>query len=439
MSIAVTQPESRPPGTTPVASEVTHRETIKVVWRAFWTSRLIVLAAGVYGALQVGTAPGYRQYDPYNLTAPSSYLGNLILGPFARWDSVWYLRIAAHGYDNRPQRTAFFPLYPVLIRLGHYVVRSYLLSGILVSLLSFAIALYFLYKLVSIDFGREVAGVAVALLAFFPYSFFFSAVYTESLFLALCIAAIYYARVGRWAVAAVLGAFAAATRNTGVLLLVPLILMFLYGPREATALTSGWVKDAGWRRWLPKYRPTRKLLWALVVPLGLFAFLGYLWATTGSPFTTLHVQGFWNRSTVGPILGIVDGVVDALDGVRQAIHGPGQLFVAPGGAAPLYNTGIDLMLFAFFLLGVVAAIGAIRRLPVAYSIYALAALLVPLSTPVLRVPFNSLPRFELVMFPLFIWGADYLVRKRAVYIGIGMLASTLGLFTMMFATWHFIG
>jgi hypothetical protein len=215
--------------------------------------------------------------------------------------------------------------------------------------------------------------------------------------------------------------------------------MFLYGPRESTALASGWVRDQGWRRFMPRYRPTRKLLWMPVVPVGLFAYLGYLWADTGSPFTTLHVQGVWHRLTVGPILGIVDGIVDALDGVRQAIHGPGQLFIAPGGASPLYNTAIDLMLFAFFLLGVVAAIGAIRRLPVAYSMYALASLLVPLSTPVLRVPFNSLPRFELVMFPLFIWGADYLVRKRMVYIGVGMLASTLGLFTMLFATWRFIG
>jgi mannosyltransferase PIG-V len=439
VSFTVTKTESEPSGPAPVASEVTQREALKVVWRAFWTSRLIVMAAGVYGTLQVGVAPGYLQYDRYNLTAPSSYLGNLLLGPFARWDSVWYLKIAAHGYQNKPERTAFFPLYPTLIGLSHYVIRSYILSGILISLISFAVALYFLYKLTAIDFGREVAAVAVALLAFFPYSLFFSAVYTESLFLALTVAAVYFARTGRWGIAAVIGAFGAATRNTGVLLLVPLILMFLYGPRETTAMVSGWVGDAGWRRYLPRYRPTRKLLWMLVVPLGLFAYLGYLWAATGSPFTTLHVQGFWNRSTVGPILGIIDGVVDALDGVRQAIHGPGQLFIAPGGSTPLYNTAIDLMLFAFFLLGAVSCIGAIRKLPVAYSMYALASLLVPLSTPVLRVPFNSLPRFELVMFPLFIWGADYLVRKRAVYIGIGMLASTLGLFTMMFATWHFIG
>ena len=439
MSFAVTRTESEPPGAAPLVPEVTRREAARVVWRAFWTSRLIVLAAGVYGTLQIGIAPGYRQYDPYNLTAPSSYLGNLILGPFARWDSVWYLRIAAHGYANRTQRTAFFPLYPLLIHIGHWVVRSYILSGILVSLLSFAIALYFLYKLTAIDFGKEVASVAVALLAFFPFSLFFSAIYTESLFLALSVAATYFARTGRWGVAAVLSAFAAATRNTGVLLLVPLILMFLYGPRESTAVISGWVQDQGWRRWLPRYRPTRKLLWMLVIPLGLLAYLGYLWAAFGSPFTTLHVQGIWNRSTVGPILGIVDGVVDALDGVRQVIHGPGQLFIAPGGATPFFNTAIDLALFAFFLLGVAACIGAIRRLPLAYWMYALVSLLVPISTPVIRVPFNSLPRFELVMFPLFIWGADYLIRKRAVYIGIGMLASTLGLFTMLFATWRFIG
>jgi hypothetical protein len=439
VSLAISHSEAEASPEEPLDGPVTRRDTLRVVMRAFIASRLIVFAAGVYGTLQIGLAPGWSQFDKANVTTPSGYFGNLLLAPFARWDSVWYLIIAARGYRGQTERAAFFPLYPALIRLGHYVVGSYVLAGIMISLVSFAVALAFLYRLTAIDFGREVAAVAVALLAFFPYSLFFSAIYTESLFLALTVATIYYARTGRWAIAGVIGAFAAATRNTGVLLLVPLALMFLYGPRESTALASQWVTDHGWRRWVPRYKPTRKLLWLALVPVGLVAFLAYLWAVTGSPFTTLHVQGFWHRDTVGPILGIVDGIVDALNGVRQAVHGPGALFIAPGGATPLYNTAIDLMLFSFFLLAVVSIIGAIRRLPLAYSMYALASLLVPISTPVLRVPFNSLPRFELVMFPLFIWGADYLVRKRAVYVGIGMMASTLGLFTMLFATWRFIG
>ncbi len=70
------------------------------------------------------------------------------------------------------------------------------------------------------------------LVAFFPMAFFFSAVYSESLFLALSVGCIWQARTGRWAWAGVLGGLAAAERNSGVMLVVPVVLLFLYGPRE---------------------------------------------------------------------------------------------------------------------------------------------------------------------------------------------------------------
>ena len=86
------------------------------VWRALWTSRLVVLVAGVLGVLSFGRAANTQGFDPARLTAPFGYFGNLLAAPFARWDSVWYLAIAHGGYDHDPTRTAFFPLYPVLVR-----------------------------------------------------------------------------------------------------------------------------------------------------------------------------------------------------------------------------------------------------------------------------------------------------------------------------------
>ena len=67
---------------------------VRVSWTALWSSRLVVLAAGVLAVLAFGRAPGTAGFDPSGVTAPFGYFGNLLAAPFARWDSVWYLTIA---------------------------------------------------------------------------------------------------------------------------------------------------------------------------------------------------------------------------------------------------------------------------------------------------------------------------------------------------------
>src|SRR6266511_4998455 len=42
---------------------------------------------------------------------------SLVFNTFAQWDSGWFIRIADHGYDVK-QSSAFFPLYPVVVRGG---------------------------------------------------------------------------------------------------------------------------------------------------------------------------------------------------------------------------------------------------------------------------------------------------------------------------------
>jgi hypothetical protein len=96
------------------------------------------------------------------------------------------------------------------------------------------------------------------------------------------------------------------------------------------------------------------------------------------------------------------------------------------------------MLFAFLVLGVVAFVGALRRLPIAYGAYVFAALALPLSDPVKPQPLSSLPRYEVVLFPLFMWGAAWLEERGWGDSGLAGSAVLLGLFTAMFATWRFV-
>src|SRR4029077_2699644 len=83
--------------------------------------------------------------------------------------------------------------------------------------------------------AHDAERLAVLLTAFAPMAFFLSAVYSESLFLALSVGLFWSARKGRWAIAGALGALAGATRSVGVVLILPAVVLYLYGPREDRA------------------------------------------------------------------------------------------------------------------------------------------------------------------------------------------------------------
>jgi uncharacterized membrane protein YqjE len=415
---------------------------------------VVVLVCGIFAVLQFGPAHSSASYDPARLTAPFSYLGNLLVSPLARWDSVWYLAIAGGGYDHAAQRTAFYPVYPLLIRIFGTVFRSDLIGGVVVSLACFFIGLVALHRLVTLELGEENANVCVTLLAFSPMAFFFSAVYTESLFLAVSVGSFYLARRGRWWAAGLLGAIAAASRNTGVLLAVPLLLLYLYGPREETAERTKAFYDTSVRRGgglfarspailsrlRPRYRLRPSFLSLALVPAGLGAYVVWLAITSGNGLTPFGVEHLWYRHLAWPWGGIWQGTVAAWDGLRQLVHGPPPpIYFTKAAGNPLTVAAQNLMLFAFLVLGAIGCIGVLRRLPFAYGAWVVVALGAALSYPVAPQPLASLPRYELVLFPLFMWAATSVRRRGIALHAIAVSAALLGLFTAEFATWRFVG
>jgi hypothetical protein len=320
------------------------------------------------------------------------------------------------------------------------VIGSDLVAGVLISLAAFMMSLVLLYRLVALELDDELARIAVMLIAFCPMAYFFSAVYSEALFLALSLGCFWQARTGRWAWAGLLGGLAAAERATGITLVVPLVLLFLYGPRVERAPAFPLVSQPRLRRLLPRYRPTASLAWVLLVPAGLAAYVLALVFLNGNGLAPFHATStFWFRHFAGPFGGVWSGAVAAWDGVRQLLHGPPPpvYFKAYGGNA-LWGAGTNLMLFGFLVLGAVALVGTFRRLPVAYGAWCLAAVALPLSDPVTPQPLQSIPRYEVVLFPLFMWAAWWVRRRQLVTPAIASLAVLLGLFTAEFATWRFV-
>jgi hypothetical protein len=317
------------------------------------------------------------------------------------------------------------------------VIGSDLLAGVVISLVAFAVALTLLYELIATELDDERARLTVMLVAFCPMAYFYSAVYSESLYLALSVGCILAARRGSWASAGALGGLAATSRNSGIMLLVPVVLLFLYGPRDDARAAER--LRAGWRTILPRHPITPKLLWALLIPAGLGAYVGWLALSTGDGLAPFHAQQVWFRSFAGPFGGVWTGAVAAWDGLRQLLHGPAPpIYFDKAGGDPLMVAGQNLMLFAFLVLGAVALVGALRTLPVAYGAYCLASLAMPLSYPVTPQPLASLPRYEVVLFPLFAWGSGWIARRRITSEAVAALAVLLGLFTAEFATWRFV-
>jgi hypothetical protein len=406
--------------------------TLRAAWSVFWTTRAAVLVVAVFAALSFGPAMGglaERNAEVFDDPELTRSLAEPLLSPLARWDAAWYLRIAESGYGGSDVRAAFFPLYPLLVRAVATPFgaspEALLLAAYVVSLAAFLGALVLLHRLVSLELGRPIAQPALLLLAVFPAAVFFGAPYSESLFLLLAVGAFYAARTGRWAWAGAAAAGAAATRSSGVLLLLPLAMLWWSSGRGASAPRAG--------------RRLRDAAWLLLAPLGLAAYAAFLGLAEDDAWRFLDVQDAWSRELTVPLAGAWDGLGAAIDGARQLLSGQKEVVYFEKAAGDPYRiAAINLMLFGSLVFALVACVGCLRRLPKAYGAWVAASLVLPLTFPVEPQPLMSLPRFLAVLFPIFMWLALWSEERRATPRVAAVSAIGLGLFTAQFASWHWI-
>ena len=286
-----------------------------------------------------------------------------------------------------------------------------------ISLAAFLAALVLLHRLAELELGRRLARPTLVLLAVFPAAVYFGAPYSESLFLLLAVGAFYAARTGRWAWAGACAGLASASRSAGLLLLLPLALIW----------------------WSSRPRRPRDAAWLGLAPLGIAAYAAWLGLVEGDALRFLDVQEAWSRELSVPLAGAWDGLVAAVDGVRQLGSGsrtPVYFEVAAGD--PFRIAAINVMLFATLVFAVVACVGVLRRLPRPYGVWVAASLVLPLSFPVTPQPLMSLPRFVSVLFPVFMWLALVCEERRVTDLVVGASAVGLGLFTAQYASWHWI-
>ena len=340
---------------------------------------------------------------------------------WARWDSVWFLRIAEHGYDSAAgAAAAFYPLYPGAVSLvGWALFGHYVLAGILVSLAAAFAAFLLLHRVAEERLGADGARRAVLYLAVFPFTFFLQAVYSESLYLLLTLAAFVLAEHRRFLAAGTVTGLALLTRPTAAALLPALALL-------------------AWR----ERERIRTLASLAVAPLLFAAYPVYLWRAEGDPWAFLHAQRLWSRhlSPAGPLGGIWDGLRAGWAGIQQFASGSHtHAYWKPvQDADPIRVATLNLEMLAFLVLFVVLTVIAWRRFGAPYGLFAALSLAIPLSVPSERWPLLSLPRFGLTIFPLFLALASIGGRPRAHTAIVAVSSLLLGVSVAQWALWQWV-
>ena len=269
-------------------------------------------------------------------------------------------------------------------------------------------ALVLLYRLTALELGRRAAAPAVLLLCVFPASLFLGAPYSESLFLLCSVGAFYAARTGHWAWAGAAAASASATRSAGLLLLLPLVLIYLYGPRADRPASRAALRPPGWMGVAaPGPRGCGATpRWLALAPLGLVAYAAWLGFAHGDPLAFSGAQDFWGREFAGPAGGRVGRAR------RRRSMARASCCRAPRETVYFERAGGDPMRVAADEPDAVRLPGLRRSSPRSACCAGCrsptaptwsAALMLPLSYPVGPQPLMSLPRFLLVLFPIFMW------------------------------------
>ena len=329
--------------------------------------------------------PGFGNKFPYaDQVLRITGLPSWVWG-FGNFDGVHYLRIAQNGYDAQYSQ-AFFPLYPLLIRIFTdlnpfvpkdpmldtriYVDPSYFLMGFILSNVFFLLALILFYKLIRIDFNPKVAFGSLFLLAAFPTSFYFGSIYTESLFLFLVLGAIYFARKGNFLVGGVFSVFASATRIFG-LLLVPVLLIEAYLKFKERKIAE-------------RGELAKTIVGILLAPFGTLLYMLFLRLNFDKPLYFLTSQPlFGAERTAGNLIFL-----------PQVIYRYIKIFITVPLSSPLFLNAFLEFIFTIAML--ISLVLLYKKMRFSYFIFTLGCLILPTLTGTL----SSVPRYSLMSFLL---------------------------------------
>ncbi len=380
----VSQQEPPPPSREPLSAE------LRYILGLFISTRMVLILIGLVSYAVLPLSEGKQvTWSRYSW-----------LDMWGVWDSFWYMDIVQNGYSTAsklielPDQTnfPFFPLYPLLVKGMGWALgvggafpgeNRYFLAGIFISNVCLLLSCYVLYKLVEMQWNKNIARRSVQYLFLFPVSFILSGVFTESLYLLLSLLCFYLAKRRNWWMAGLCGGLLSATRTLGVLIAIPLLYEYL--------------KSIDFSLRQVRFNS----LFLILVPVGLAAFSLYTYRETGDPLFFKTNQTAWDREIMNPLASL-----------WQAL--------SQGLSEPSYK---KLLECAFFITAFATLSLFYRAIGFSYWLFGMYSIVVPLSAGI-----ASMPRFTLPVFPLFI-ALAILSRKgswnRWLTLGLGGLQGAL--------------
>lgn len=325
--------------------------------RKFWAHYKIVILAFVVWRSVLSLI---ELLSPYLFPVKTTFLE---LVHWANMDGGHYLYIARSGYGLYQQ--AFFPLYPMLIRVFSFLPVPLPYVGIIISHTAFFIGILLFYDL-SLLVNKKYALWSVLFLFAFPTSYYFAAVYSTSLFFLLSVATFWAIEKRRWFLAGVIGACASFTRIYGIFLLAPAVLVFF-------AIKAK-------RRW-------RDILAIGLIPAGLLTYMTYLYTTTGDALSFIHVLPAYGSQRSGGQIVLLPQVFWRYAKI---------LFTVSPSTIEYGIAVLEITVYVFFLYLLIRAFKT--NLKASYILYSAIILVVPTLSGTL----TSIPRYVLDAFPLFI-------------------------------------
>lgn len=296
---------------------------------------------------------------------------------FNIWDAGWYRSIIERGYNTHytmnidgQANWAFFPLYPMIIKLIHLIIPVNInILGSIISTLFFIALLIMSYLYIIETRGNAKEGLFfVIIMTFGIYSFYFSVLYTESLYLFLLVTSLYFLHKRNYLLVGIFGALLSATRNMGVMLVFAVAVQYLYDYFKNNKSIKKILSDT--------FKNTNLILGVSLIPLGLFLYMSHLWRLLGDPMAFSNVQIAWAKKISNPITNLISA------------------YSKGGGLAASY-----LLLWVVF--SFVCIVWLIANKRYAESILGIIFILIPLSTG-----FQSLPRYIIGSFVYYLAFSD---------------------------------
>jgi hypothetical protein len=285
--------------------------------RTAFSLAILFLLSNLLIALLASTFVPYLGFYPYKEIV-EAFNSPAIFKNLASFDGAQYLVISSQRYYTFAQ--AYFPFYPMLIRvLAPIFGKNHLITALLISNVTFIIGfIYFLkYAALILKNKNHVLLTGLLLLAF-PSSFYFSTVYTESLFFMFLILGLFQMKKGRYLWAFIFAYCAGLTRLVGLFIVIPFFvhsLFVVYSKRSQeknthprivpNMLTISFVKD--YFAYIVRHPD---LLLAVLAPiLGVFTYSMYLLYTYGDGLYFFHAQSSFGANRSGSHLIILPQVV----------------------------------------------------------------------------------------------------------------------------------